>query len=965
MKRPSRNISKHDTPAHGPRLWSGIEELSGEPGFQAWVDAEYPAAAEFPATARREFLKLMGASFALAGLTGCEKSPFVAAIPYVYQPQEETPGIPRYYATAVTFDGYAQPVIATTWSGRPTKLDGNPEHPVTQGRSDIFMQAAVLQLYDPDRAQGPTRHGEPVTWNDVLSSIGTLRAGWAETQGEGLRILTGPTTSPTLLRQFEALLQAFPKARIHVHEPVGTAARRDMTAAIYGQALELHYALDACDVVVSFDDDFLGPGPDQVRNARGWSAARRRSGDGSRLKLYAAESIPCATGAMASHRLIADASRMATLAQALAANLGVAGASPPDLQPAERAWIEQAATACGGAPGRALIVSSAYGDVATARWAARINDKLKGTGQALKFTAPLTGPQNAGTLKDLVTDMQAGRVDSLLLIETNPAYTAPESFGFVDALREVKTSLHLGLWRDETAELCEWQLPLTHALESWSDARAVDGTVTVIQPVIAPFYDVRNLHQVVAMLAGEIRPAADGAVRETWQKNFGGDFDARWRQALHDGFVQGAAPEITASLAPAQNTAAGTSEGLDIVFRPDPTIWDGQFANVGWLQELPKPLSTLTWGNVISISPEFAKSLGAAGGDRLEVRVGDRHVTGPAWITPGQADNTVALYLGYGRRRAGRIGNGLGYDAYSLRPADQPWFTKGSLRKLHGSETLAITQLHHRMEGFDFVREVSAAHPTLPKSPPQPSLYADWPYKNAAWGMVIDLDSCIGCNACVAACTAENNVPVVGKAQVEVGREMHWLRIARYYTGEVTSPRSFFQPVPCMHCEDAPCEMGCPVHATTHSPEGVNQMAYNRCIGTRTCSSYCPYKVRRFNFLDYRSPEESSEHAVHNPDVTLRSRGVMEKCTYCTQRIQAAHATADKENRPLREGDVMTACQVACPTKAITFGNINDPNSEVSQWRRSGRHYALLEELGTRPRTTYLARWNDEPGDLG
>jgi molybdopterin-containing oxidoreductase family iron-sulfur binding subunit len=965
MKRRSHHgVSSPGKELNRPRLWSSIDELSGDPAFLAWVDAEYPAAAEFAPTARREFLKLMGASFALAGLTGCEKSPFVAAIPYIYQPENETPGLPRYYATAITFEGYAQPVIATTYSGRPTKLDGNPDHPVTQGRSDAFMQATVLQLYDPDRAQAPTRHGEFVTWDNVVSAIGDLRSEWTTRQGDGLRLLIGPTTSPTLLRQFDALLKAFPKARIHFHEPAGMAARREMTAAAYGQPLELHYGLEQCDVVVSFDDDFLGPGPHQVRHARGWSASRRRSGDRPGIRLYSAESIPAATGAMASPRLVADASRMPILAQALAAKLGVAGSSRPDLQSAERDWIEQAGTACGGAQGKVLITSSPFGDAATAIWVARINDTLKSPGQTLKFTPAIMPPGNAGTLTDLVAEMRTGKVETLVIVDANPAYTAPGSLGFRAALQQVKISLHLGQQRDETGALCEWQLPLTHALESWSDARAVDGTATIIQPVITPFYDVRTVHQIVAMLLGDTKPAADGAVRKTWQAAFGGDFDTRWKQALHDGFISDATAEVTVSVAGASGVAAKTSgEGLDIVFRPDPTIWDGQFANVGWLQELPKPLTTLTWGNVIAISASLAKRIGASNGDRVEATVGDRRVTGPAWIMPGQADNTVALYLGYGRTRAGRVGNSLGYDTYDVRPADQPWFAKGSVRKVDGAETLAVTQLHHRMEGFDFVREVDAGHPALPKPAPQESFYPDWPSAANAWGMVIDLDSCIGCNACVAACTAENNVPVVGKEQVEVGREMHWLRIARYYTGDVAAPRSFFQPVPCMHCEDAPCEMGCPVHATTHSPEGVNQMVYNRCIGTRTCSSYCPYKVRRFNFYDYRSPSDSPEQAVHNPEVTLRSRGVMEKCTYCTQRIEAAHAATDKENRPLRDGDVVTACQSACPTRAITFGNIKDPNSEVSRLRRDGRHYALLDELGTRPRTTYLARWNDAGGD--
>ncbi len=966
MKRPGMHPHQIDENAGRLRLWSGIEELSGDPAFQAWVDAEYPAAAEFAPTARRQFLKLMGASFALAGLGGCEKSPFVAALPYVDQSEREVVGVPRSYATAVMFDGYAQPVIATTWSGRPTKLDGNPDHPVTGGRSDIFMQAAVLGLYDPDRAQGPTRRSEPVGWSDVAAAIAMLRGDWTLDQGEGLRLLIGPTSSPTLLRQLDALGKQFPGMRVHLHESGGgAAARRDLTSAAYGQSLDLHYVLDACGLVVSFDDDFLGPGPHQVRNARGW-ASGRRSSDRPGISLHAAESVPSATGAVATHRLIADASRMATLAEALANRLGVGGAAAGDLTAAEQGWIERAARGCSAVKERGLVTSGTYGDAGTALWVARINDALGSAGRTLKFIQPITGPAAAGSIAALVADMRAGKVRTLVVCDCNPAYTSPGGLSFADALKRVQSTLHLGLQRDETGALCEWQLPLTHDLESWSDGRAVDGTASITQPTIKPFYDVRSIHQIMAMLLGEIDPAADAAVRETWQASFGADFDARWKQALHDGFVEGAAASVNATASStARPSTKASGKGLDVVLRPDPTIWDGRFANNGWLQELPKPLTTLTWGNVVTISPALARRMDIANGDRVELTIADRNVVGPAWIMPGQAENTVALSLGYGRKRAGRVGDGLGYDAYNVKPVEHGWFAKGSLRKSAGTKSLAVTQLHHRMEGFDFVREVDAEHPALPKQHAQPSLYPPWPSSKNAWGMVIDLDSCIGCNACVAACTAENNVPVVGKEQVSAGREMHWLRIARYYDGEVDAPRSFFQPVPCMHCEQAPCEMGCPVHATTHSPEGVNQMVYNRCIGTRTCSSFCPYKVRRFNFYDYRKPPESPEHAAQNPDVTVRSRGVMEKCTYCTQRIEAAHAAADKESRALRDGDVVTACQAACPTKAITFGDINDPNSEVSRLRRDGRHYALLEELGTRPRTTYLAKWRDDGGGQG
>ncbi|WP_409190758.1 TAT-variant-translocated molybdopterin oxidoreductase [Bradyrhizobium sp. RDM4] len=957
-----RRIDHQSGSASGPPFWAGIEELSGDPRFRAFIEAEYPAVQQFSQTARREFLKLMGASFALAGLTGCEKSSFVAALPYVDQPASETIGLPRYYATAVLLDGFAQPVIATSYAGRPTKLDGNPDHPVTQGRSDVFMQGAVLQLYDPDRAAAPTRRGEPVSWADVEAAVGTLRESWRMDQGEGVRLLLGPTTSPTLLRQIDALLKQFPKARVHLHAAAGLEARRQIMAAVYGRALDQHYVLDDCDLIVSLDDDFLGPGPDQVRNALGWSRSRRRPGDRPGNQLLMAESVPSATGAMAGERLIADARRMPVLAEALAGALGIAEASTPELTDREGRWIARVASACKDRTGRSLFISGVSAGAAAALWMARINERLGNAGQTLRLTAPISDPANAGTLAELVSDINAGRVTTLIVLDCNAAYAAPSELACGDAIKRVRSSLYLGLQRDETGDLCEWQLPLTHALEGWSDARAVDGTATILQPVIEPFYDVKTVHQIFGMLLGDINPAADAAVRETWQASFGNAFELRWKKALHDGFVEGAAPFVMAS--PVNNTiespkAAGE---LDVVFRPDPTVWDGRFANIGWLQELPKPLTTVTWTNVIAVSPALAKRFAAANGDQVEITVGERRVTGPIWIMPGQADNTIALFLGYGRTRAGRVGSSLGYDAYRVQSGAAPWLTQGSLRKLELTADLPVTQLHHRMEGLDLVREVSPGGAERSSSE-QPSLYAPWPGSKNAWGMVIDLDACIGCNACVAACTAENNVPVVGPDQVKAGREMHWLRIARYYTGDIAEPRSFFQPVPCMHCEDAPCEMGCPVHATTHSPEGVNQMVYNRCIGTRTCSSYCPYKVRRFNFFDYRAPAESPLHAADNPDVTVRSRGVMEKCTYCTQRIEAAHVAADKENRSLRDGEVVTACQQACPTKAIVFGDINDPNSEVSRLRRDGRHYVLLEELGTRPRTTYLARWRD--GDTG
>jgi molybdopterin-containing oxidoreductase family iron-sulfur binding subunit len=571
--------------------------------------------------------------------------------------------------------------------------------------------------------------------------------------------------------------------------------------------------------------------------------------------------------------------------------------------------------------------------------------------------------------------MASGAVDTLVTIDCNPAYAAPGPLDFAVLMERIPNRIHAGQHFDETAKLCRWHLPLSHPLEIFGDARAVDGSVVILQPVIAPLYASRSVHQIVDMLLGTVDPSSDAAPRTTWQKAFGADFEQRWTRALHDGFVEGtAALPITVAANPISPPAVATvdQDDLDIVFLPDPTVWDGRFGNVAWLQELPKPLTKITWDNVIAVGPALAAKKGLSNGDVIEVTVGAGVARGPAWIVPGHAPNTVALFFGYGRRAGGDIAKDSGYDAFAVQPRENTFAARGTIRQTGRQHLVATTQAHHRMDGFDFVREVTASKPNTAPPKAAHTFYPDWNSKDPsidnipdhAWGMAIDLDTCIGCNACVSACNVENNVLVVGKDQVALGREMSWLRVDRYYTGDVDNPKSFFQPVPCMHCEKAPCEMGCPVHATAHSPEGVNQMVYNRCIGTRTCSSYCPYKVRRFNWFDYRSFREADQ-AAKNPDVTVRSRGVMEKCSYCTQRIQAAHVQADKENRPLRRDEVVTACQQACPTKAIVFGDLKDSESVVSKRRRSARHYVLLEELGTRPRTTYLARWNDGSGEGG
>jgi molybdopterin-containing oxidoreductase family iron-sulfur binding subunit len=555
-------------------------------------------------------------------------------------------------------------------------------------------------------------------------------------------------------------------------------------------------------------------------------------------------------------------------------------------------------------------------------------------------------------------------VSALFVLGANPVYAGPGDVDFAKLYAKVPVRVHAGTHVDETGRLSNWHLPLPHPLEDWSDARSPDGLATITQPVVGPMYDSRSMHQVLAAFTSDQLSRSREIVRQTWSQQLGDD--AAWNAALKQGFVE-MPPSPAAAAMPAAgvgNPPAAREGEVEIVFRPDPTIHDGSHANNGWLQELPKPLFKTTWENVVAISPALASRMQVKSGDVVRVESGGRAVEAPAWVLPGQPENAVTLFLGYGRTRGGRIGTGIGYDAYRLRSAAQPWTAVGTVKPTGVHVVIATTQDHHLLdaEGAGVVRTVTPHHPSALRDADrnQESMYPDWPEDKPAWGMVIDLDRCIGCNACVVACQSENNIPVVGKDQVAKGREMHWLRVDRYYAGEAEDPETYFQPVPCMHCEQAPCEMGCPVHATVHSPEGLNLMVYNRCIGTRTCSSYCPYKVRRFNWFDYTTDAPSPTEAQRNPDVTVRGRGVMEKCTYCIQRIEGAKVQADIENRPVREGEVTTACQQACPAHAISFGNLADPASAVARQRKSPRNYSLLAEQGTRPRTTYLARIAEE-----
>ena len=935
----------------GPRFWRSIEEYQRSDAFGAMLKAEFPSIFELWTVDRREVLRVMGASLALAGMAGCKPVRSDDVVPFVNRPEGMLGGRVEHYATAVLFDGYAQPVVATTSGGRPIKLDGNPGHPAFGGGSTPFMQAAILDLYDPDRSQAPLMGGHPASWADFDGQMARWRFAWRANRGAGVRLLIGPTTSPTLLRQIAELRATLPEMRVHLLDP--------MSGYAGAESPRLRPKLEAAQLVVSLDDDLLGPGASQAMHARAWGERHGDVPGDRRMRMFMAETTPTQTGAKADERLAIPPSRLPMLASA------IAGSGEVRLTAKELAWGKQAAHALQAARGQSLFTVGRFAPPEVHALALQVNQALGNVGRTCDLSEPLGFVPGPGeSFLDLVRDIAAGRVSALFVLGANPVYAAPGDVDFARIYAKVPVRVHAGMHVDETGRLSNWHLPLPHSLEDWGDARSPDGLATIIQPVVRPMYDSRSMHQLLGAFTADEPADARSIVRQTWSQQLGDA--AAWNAALKQGFV-----EMPSSLVPSTvpaltvaNSPAPREGEVEIVFRPDPTIHDGSYANNGWLQELPKPLFKTTWENVVAISPVLASSMQVKSGDVLRIESNGREVQGPAWVLPGQPEKVVTLFLGYGRTRGGRIGTGIGYDAYQLRSVAQPWIAVGKMKPTGAHVVLATTQEHHLLdaEGAGLVRTVTPEHPSALREADrnQESMYPDWPEGKPAWGMVIDLDRCIGCNACVVACQSENNIPVVGKDQVAKGREMHWLRVDRYYAGELEEPETYFQPVPCMHCEQAPCEMGCPVHATVHSPEGLNLMVYNRCIGTRTCSSYCPYKVRRFNWFDYTTHAPTPTEAQRNPDVTVRGRGVMEKCTYCIQRIEAATVQADIENRPIRDGEVMTACQQACPAKAISFGNLADKSSAVRKQRSSERNYALLAEQGTRPRTTYLARIAEE-----
>jgi molybdopterin-containing oxidoreductase family iron-sulfur binding subunit len=980
-------VQAHLAKSTGKQYWRNLEELANTKQFQEFLQREFPRqASEWTATmSRRNFLKLMGASLALAGLTACSGQPPETIVPYVHTPEDIVSGEPLFFATAMVLGGYAAGVLAQSYQNRPIKIEGNPDHPASLGATDALAQASILTLYDPDRAKVITHMGEASSWETFLNDLQPQLDQQRASQGAGLWLLTDPVTSPTLISQLEALLAEFPSAQWRQYDPINRDNVYAGAELAFGEAAEPIYRFDQAEVILSLDADFLSTFPGHVRYARDFAARRRvnpEAADSANLnRLYVIEATPTPTGASADHRLPLPARSIESFARALAAELGLAVAPPAEaaLQAIPAGWVSAIARDLQSRPGVTLVIAGDQQPPLVHALAHAINDALGNVGQTVIYIDPVVANNQTAALAELTEAMAAGQVEMLFILGGNPVFNAPADLRFEEALENVNFRVHLGLYEDETSARCDWHIPESHYLEAWSDSRSYDGTITIIQPLIEPLYDSRSAHELVAALLGT---SETGSGHDIVQGYWAGQtspetFDLFWRTALHDGIIADTAlPPKAVSLQAdfsAQPPAPAATEELEIIFRPDPSIWDGRFANNGWLQELPKPLTKLTWDNAALVSPTTAERLGLANGDLVELDYQGQAVQAPVWLMPGHAEGSVTVYLGYGRTRAGNVGTGAGFNAYLLRTTANPWFGSGlQIRKLGQQYPLASTQMHFNIEGRDLIRagtlEQFQADPNFAQAmgvhAEDISLYPKYEYEDNAWGMVIDLNACNGCNACVAACQAENNIPIVGKTEVSRGREMHWIRLDLYYQGEPANPEIYQQPVTCMHCETAPCEVVCPVAATLHDQEGLNVMVYNRCIGTRYCSNNCPYKVRRFNFLNYTDPDAESLKLQRNPNVTVRARGVMEKCTYCVQRISAARINAKKEGRAIQDGEVVTACQAACPTQAIVFGNINDPNSQVAKLKASPLNYGMLTELNTHPRTTYLAKLKNPNPEL-
>ncbi|WP_407175028.1 TAT-variant-translocated molybdopterin oxidoreductase [Bradyrhizobium sp. STM 3562] len=954
--------------------WRSLEELAESPEFVALVERQAPRFRDVVnAFDRRRFLQLMAASMALGGLSGC--GPEVEQrqlLPYVEQPENVVPGRNRYYTGATLQDGYATGVLVAHQMARPIKVEGNPDHPASLGAASAIMQASILELYDPRRAQTIFGEGRIAPWESFVSALHSRRDALVERKGERLRILTRAITSPSLADQMTKLQQQFPAMRWHQWEPLHRDSEYASAARSFGQNADRIFDLSKAERILGVESDLISATPGWLAYARQFAAARRPAESGGTMsRVYAIESTPTLLGAKADHRLAMQPGEIIDALRYLAALLGAGPQAWSQAENRYAPWLKAAADDLSENKGRALVHAGREQPAEVHLLTDAINARLGAFDSTVKLIAPVEAMPGSKqqSLAELADDMASGKVDTLLILGANPVYDAPADLEFAARLRHVPFSVSLALYDDETAVACRWRIPAAHAFEAWSDARAFDGTVTIMQPQVRPLYGGRAPQELLAVLLEDLSPDTYGLLRDFWrarvQQENRGDFEAFWHNSLRTGVVADTA-EPALSLKQVSDvaiqehpTATASQPALQALFRSDEGLWDGRHANNPWLLEMARAFTRLTWDNAALVAPSTAKRLDLKTHDVVEIVIDKAKLKAPIFVLPGQAPDCITLPLGWGRA-AGGLGVGSGFSAYIVRNSGHTWSVEiASIVKTEETYRLATTQGQDRVLGRDLIREGDL---TQFKSDPgkiverkkAESLYQAYQYPDRAWAMAVDLNSCIGCQACTIACQAENNIPIVGKDQVLAGRVMHWLRVDRYYSGSADAPDTAFEPMPCMHCEQAPCEVVCPVHATVHDHEGLNLMVYNRCVGTRFCSNNCPYKVRRFNFYGYAEENERAAESW-NPQVTVRGRGVMEKCTYCIQRIRTVQIDAEKENRKIADGEVRTACQQSCPTQAIVFGDRNDSNSGVAKRKAWPIDYALLDELNTRPRTSYSA----------
>ncbi len=1009
---------------HATKYWRSLDELENTPEFQEFVHREFPvAASEYPdGVSRRRWMQLMGASFALAGVAGCrwETKKFA---PFLHRPEGYVPGQPTKYATTIEWAGAPRHLLMTNYDGRPIKVEGNPEHPGSLGATNAMTQAATLALYDPDRSRNPRKKESAAnaTWDEFDTFLGERRAALKGKQGAGLAILVEPSRSISTGAMLKRITSAMPQAAVFEYAPLANTSEAAGIEMAFGQKLDAHYKLADAKVIASLDADLINLHPNSVKYARDWAAGRsvdaEHPEESSMSRVYAVESQFSLTGTVADHRLPVPSRQIAGFVKDLLAQVQTRLDGGQVQEPANGKVESDALLYVGkeyevatrdeilfcladdlvANQGAGIVVAGATQPPEVHAVVCQINSLLGNIGKTVTYTEPMEFGPETETIADLVKQVGLGGVDTLLIVGGNPVYDAPADLEFAKIIEKIPHSIHLSFYEDETSRACQWHIPASHPLECWGDAMSYEGLVSVSQPMIEPLVASRSPLQLFAQIADVTGNAAKpqmlvrAALGELLATPMKGEV---WKKLLHEGFggesqLVPATPMLVSDL---PEITVSEDDEIEIVFTSSSSVYDGRLANSGWLQETPDFITKVTWDNVARVAPATAKKLGVAQGEVLRVQVGEATVDLPVYVLPGQARNSIGIELGYGRISAGKVGGSMyqmtptmqeeivGVNVYPLRTSDAMYVAKASKVLPTGKKAkLALTQDHFAIDTvglemmgnrigqlvreapLEFYKEDPSFAKHVVHEVETDPLWNQKTYEDVnKWGMAIDLNKCIGCNACMVACQSENNVPVVGKEQVFRGREMHWIRIDRYFSGAAESPQVSTQPLTCQQCETAPCEQVCPVAATVHSDEGLNDMVYNRCIGTRYCANNCPYKVRRFNYFHYTGYLEEANNALQqltlNPEVTVRSRGVMEKCTYCVQRIAAARIPARAANRPIADGEIKTACQQACPTQAIDFGDLNDANSVVRKKHDDPRAYGILTELFTRPRTLYLAK---------